>query len=94
MSFRYGSGGLGSARVSRAGDGVLAIADFSWAFDAQLVWHETTLQIQRKFVAARRRNQHARRLRSPGYAVPLPSPAPKVIPCASGSAVEKLIVFV
>ena len=66
MSFRYGSGGLGSARASRAGDGVLAIAHFSWAFDAQLVWHETTLQIQRKFVAARRRNHHARRVRYPG----------------------------
>jgi hypothetical protein len=28
------------------------------------------------------------------YAVPLPSPAPNWIPCASGSSVEKLIVFV
>ena len=29
-----------------------------------------------------------------GYAVALPSSAPNWIPCASGSSVEKLIVFV
>jgi hypothetical protein len=39
---------LGSARVSRVGDGVLAIADFP-----------------EKIVSARRRNQHARRVRYP-----------------------------
>ena len=39
---------LGSARVSRVGDRVLAIADFSI-----------------KTVSARRRNQHARRMRYP-----------------------------
>jgi hypothetical protein len=40
--------GLGSARVSRIGDRVLAIEDFSV-----------------KTVSARRRNQHARRMRYP-----------------------------
>ena len=40
--------GLGSARVPHAGDGVLAIANFS-----------------EKIVSARRRNQHARRVRYP-----------------------------
>ena len=35
-----------------------------------------------------------RSVRSPDYAVALPSPAPNWIPCASGSSVEKLIVFV
>ena len=50
---------------------------------------------EKKFVAVRRRNQHARRARSPDYAVALPSSdAPNWIPCASGNSLEKLIVFV
>jgi hypothetical protein len=48
---------LGSARVSRAGDGVLAIANFSYVFD------QASHEAPRKFVSARRRNQHARRMR-------------------------------
>ena len=51
MIFRRHNQGLGSARVSRAGDGVLAIADFCG-----------------KIVSARRRNQHARRVRYPDHA--------------------------
>ena len=50
---------LGSARVSRAGDGVLAIANF---FD---VLAERTVRLKEKSVAAGRRNQHARRVRYP-----------------------------
>jgi hypothetical protein len=44
----------GSARVSRVGDGVRAIADFC-----------LRVELQEKIVAARRRNQHARRVRYP-----------------------------
>ena len=40
---------LGSARVSRAGDGVLAIANFSYVFD------QPSHEAPRKFVSARRR---------------------------------------
>ena len=36
----------------------------------------------------------SRRFAEPNYAVALPSPAPNWIPCAKGSSVEKLIVFV
>jgi len=50
---------LGSARVSRAGDGVLAIANFSYVFD------QPSHEAPRKFVSARRRNQHAGRMRYP-----------------------------
>ena len=55
---------LGSARASRAGDGALAIANFGGddSIFPKLGW-------QQKFVAARRRNQHAR-------ARALPKPIP------------------
>jgi hypothetical protein len=45
----------GSARVPRAGEGVLALADFSWRI------------IFRKIVLAGRQNQHARRVRYPEF---------------------------
>jgi len=49
----------------------------------------------KKFVAARRRNQTRWTRALPNrYTVELPSPAPNSIPCASGSSLEKLIVFV
>ena len=51
---------LGSARVSRAGDDVLAIADFSCACQARYA-----ILAQPKIVSARRRNQHAGRMRYP-----------------------------
>ena len=51
---------LGNARVSRGGDGVFAIADFlcNSSFRAADASYE-------KLVSARRRNQHARRVRYP-----------------------------
>jgi len=52
--------GLGSARVSRGGERVLAIANFSW--DSILL---TEAEQKRKIVSARRRNQQARHVRSP-----------------------------
>jgi hypothetical protein len=48
-----------SARVSRAGDDVLGIANFSCAGLSK------PSRVVRKFVSAGRRNQHARRARSP-----------------------------
>jgi hypothetical protein len=51
---------LGSTRVARVGDGVLAIADFSYR--RRLA---SALRLQQKIVSARRRNQHAVRVRSP-----------------------------
>jgi hypothetical protein len=53
-------GHLGSARVSRVGERVPAIADF---FGALFLVVQN--EIQEKFVSARRRNQHARRVRYP-----------------------------
>jgi hypothetical protein len=50
---------LGSARVSRTGDGVLAVANFLES------WSGRAARGEGKFVAARRRNQHARRVPSP-----------------------------
>ena len=55
--------GLGSARVSRVGDGVLAVADFFKAWSRGRVQPKLEFQAREKFVAARRRNQHARRVR-------------------------------
>ena len=55
----------GSARVSRAGDGVLAVANFSSASRQGSSRSETEFCAEEKSVAARRRNQHARRVRSP-----------------------------
>ena len=52
--------GLGSTRVSRVGDRALAIANFSCDFVSS-----QSNEIQRKPVSARRRNQHARRVRYP-----------------------------
>jgi hypothetical protein len=49
---------MGSAGVSRAGERVLAIANFSCGFSSSLV-----IEFQDKIVSARRRNQHARRVR-------------------------------
>jgi hypothetical protein len=51
---------LGSARVSRAGDGVPAIVNF---FD--VLAEGTVRLIKRKSVAAGRPNQHARRVHYP-----------------------------
>ena len=51
---------LGGARVSRAGDDVLAIADFRSVFQTHY-----PIYVLQKFVSARRRNQHARRVRYP-----------------------------
>ncbi|PYJ68991.1 MAG: hypothetical protein DME76_10520 [Verrucomicrobia bacterium] len=51
---------MGSARVSRAGDRVLAITDFLYArhfLEDRARW--------RKIISASRRNQHARRVRYP-----------------------------
>jgi hypothetical protein len=50
----------GRARVTRAGERVLAIAYFSWALRRQL-----QTNFKEKFVSARRRNQHAERVRYP-----------------------------
>jgi len=50
----------GSARVPGAGERVLAIADFALNFPLR-----TVANLQKKFVAARRRNQHAGRMRYP-----------------------------
>jgi hypothetical protein len=55
---------LGSARVSRAGDGVLAIANFSIRVFGRATARKHFGRSE-KFVAARRRNQHARRMRYP-----------------------------
>jgi len=56
---------LGSARVSRAGDEVLAIANFSemsgWGTERTKI----IFRAKEKSVAAERRNQHARRVRYP-----------------------------
>ena len=52
---------LGNARVPRAGDSVLATADFSWRKSHA----EYTLLTEQKIVSARRRNQHAGRARYP-----------------------------
>ncbi len=51
---------LGSARVSRVGDGVLAIADFPGRAKSM-----ARCEFFRKIVSARRQNQHARRVRYP-----------------------------
>ena len=58
MSRRRSSGGLGSARVSRAGERVLAIANFP----SNLLRLATT-KLSGKSIAARRRNQHAGHVR-------------------------------
>src|SRR5206468_1095967 len=50
----------GSPRVPRAGERVLAIANFLYGSLSA-----TAITSQEKFVSARRRNQHARRVRSP-----------------------------
>ncbi len=65
MTLCRDSRGLGSARVSRAWRWCPAIANFSYALHSRDVPIEMTLQIKEKFVAARRRNQHARRVRYP-----------------------------
>ena len=52
---------LGSARVSRAGDRVLTIADFSWTKSHA----QCAILTQQEIVSARRQNQHARRVRYP-----------------------------
>jgi len=64
---------MGSARVSRAGDGVLAIANSSE--DTKYTMRLPTL---RKTVSARRRNQHARRMHYPDSADHGLNRAPKV----------------
>ena len=51
--------GLGSARASRAGDGALATANF----------------LLSQSIATRRRNEHARRVRSPESLATLGDPA-------------------
>ena len=56
---------LGSARDSRAGDGDLAIANFSPDGLIPSAEREANLRSARRFVAASRRNQHASRVRSP-----------------------------
>jgi hypothetical protein len=50
---------LGTARVSRAGERVLAIANFVLLSQ----FPTPALRMDKKFVPARRRNQHARRMR-------------------------------
>jgi hypothetical protein len=57
---RCASGRLGSARVSHVGERVLAIADFPRDFQTSLA-----SRTEPKPVSARRRNQHARRVRYP-----------------------------
>jgi hypothetical protein len=52
----------GSARVSRVGDGVLAIANFSG-----VCHYFGRASAREKIVLARRQNQHARRVRYPDY---------------------------
>jgi hypothetical protein len=54
---------LGSARVPRAGDGVLAIEDFRSAQSG------ASCDAFGKIVSAQRRNQHARRVRYPSICV-------------------------
>ena len=56
---------LGSACVSRAGDGVLAVANFLTALQLGSARSEMRFRAEGKSVAAGRRNQHARRVRSP-----------------------------
>jgi len=65
MTLHCGSRGLGTARVSRAWRWCPAIANFSCAPHSRDVLSERTLQMKEKFVAARRRNQHTRRVRYP-----------------------------
>jgi len=52
---------LGSASVSRAGDGVLAIANVSSVSD------QVQIYLKKRSFSARRENQHARRMRYPTY---------------------------
>jgi hypothetical protein len=51
---------LGSACVSHAGERVLVIANFLDGWDLL-----DSCEVERKFVSARRRNQHAGRVRYP-----------------------------
>jgi hypothetical protein len=60
MSSHRDSTGLGSARVPRVGERVLAIANFSLNTP-----RPARMNLKGKFVAARRRNQHARGVRYP-----------------------------
>ena len=55
---------LGSACVSRAGDGVFAVANFSWPVASTFECASWNAAVE-KFVAAERRNQHAGRMRYP-----------------------------
>jgi len=52
-------GSVGSARVSRAGERVLAVVNFSWRVSYR------PDPAKGKIISARRRNQHARRMRYP-----------------------------
>ena len=56
---------LGSARVSRAGDGVSAIADFCAVWRPGLAQPTSKFRAKEKFVAARHSDQHARRVLYP-----------------------------
>jgi hypothetical protein len=59
------NGHLGSARVSRAGDGLRAVANFLIASRLEIAHSNLGFRMKEKSVAARRRNQHARRVRYP-----------------------------
>ena len=56
---------LGSARVSRAGDGVLASTNFPWRVEHKSACPFVIAAVE-KFVAVGHRNQHAGRVRYPG----------------------------
>ena len=60
MSATCNAAGLGSARLWRAGERLQAFANF--CLDKQV---RIQTKLQKKFVAAERRNQHAERVRSP-----------------------------
>src|SRR5438876_5884193 len=76
---------LGSARVSRAGDGVLAIANF-------LFTRKTSRRrkLSEKIVSARRRNQHARRVRYPDRLLARRHPNSLKTPLSAGSGDNSL----
>jgi hypothetical protein len=72
--------GLGSARVSRAGEAVSGSRTFREAHFSRV-----EAMLERKIVSARRRNQHARPVRYPDYPGGLETAAPCSCCCNAGS---------
>jgi hypothetical protein len=60
----------GSALVSSAGGGVLAVANFHWCSRMEIARSSLFHWSKTKFVAVRHRNQQARHVRYPGAGCP------------------------